>query len=163
MRLYEDEPEVKQHFPHKHEIISLLAVGGHWVTTEDNLQVTNQTTWHDSCWPKHDRATPRFVNNIYIAPSSLQLDPPDSRILFLKATSVSFLNEEVWQASRARQGRYLRILMKDLQLLCSLTPLFDLYWPSCSIHHYRNTNQIVGLKNVSLVIPITFYSYKYIF
>ncbi|KAF5909209.1 quinone oxidoreductase-like protein 1 isoform X2, partial [Clarias magur] len=79
VRLYEQEPEDKHHVPHKHDIISLLAVGGHWVTTEDNLQ----------------------------------LDPPDSRALFLKAASVSFLNEEVWEASRARQGRYLHI-MKDV-------------------------------------------------
>ncbi|KAB5523460.1 hypothetical protein PHYPO_G00152810 [Pangasianodon hypophthalmus] len=43
----------------------------------------------------------------------LELDPPDSRILFLKAASISFLNEEVWEASRARQGRYLHI-MKDV-------------------------------------------------
>ncbi|XP_036419295.1 quinone oxidoreductase-like protein 1 isoform X2 [Colossoma macropomum] len=79
VQLYEEEPEVKKHLPHKHDIISLLGVGGHWVTTEDNLQ----------------------------------LDPPDSRSLFLKAASVSFLNEEVWEASRARQGRYLHI-MKDV-------------------------------------------------
>ncbi|KAM9455008.1 quinone oxidoreductase-like protein 1 isoform 1-T1 [Clarias gariepinus] len=79
VRLYEEEPEGKQNVPHKHDIISLLAVGGHWVTTEDNLQ----------------------------------LDPPDSRTLFLKAASVSFLNEEMWEASRARQGRYLHI-MKDV-------------------------------------------------
>ncbi|XP_060715897.1 quinone oxidoreductase-like protein 1 isoform X2 [Tachysurus vachellii] len=79
VRLYEEEPEVKKHLPHKHDIISLLAVGGHWVTIEDNLQ----------------------------------LDPPDSRSLFLKAASISFLNEEVWEASRARQGRYLHI-MKDV-------------------------------------------------
>lgn len=79
VRLYEEETLVGINLPHKHDIISLLGVGGHWVTTEDNLQ----------------------------------LDPPDSRSLFLKAASVSFLNEEVWEASRARQGRYLHI-MKDV-------------------------------------------------
>ncbi|XP_048459017.1 quinone oxidoreductase-like protein 1 isoform X2 [Rhincodon typus] len=35
----EDEPVVKQHLPHKHDILSLLSVGGHWVTTEENLQL----------------------------------------------------------------------------------------------------------------------------
>lgn len=42
MRLYskDDEPAVKlQPFPHKHDIITLLAVGGHWITAEENLQV----------------------------------------------------------------------------------------------------------------------------
>ncbi|XP_051561274.1 quinone oxidoreductase-like protein 1 isoform X3 [Myxocyprinus asiaticus] len=79
VRLYEEELEALMHLPHKHDLITLLAVGGHWVTTEQNLQ----------------------------------LDPPDSHILFLKAASVSFLNEEVWAASRAKQGRYLHI-MKDV-------------------------------------------------
>ncbi|XP_051992884.1 quinone oxidoreductase-like protein 1 isoform X2 [Xyrauchen texanus] len=79
VRLYEEELEALMYLPHKHDLITLLAVGGHWVTTEQNLQ----------------------------------LDPPDSHILFLKAASVSFLNEEVWAASRAKQGRYLHI-MKDV-------------------------------------------------
>uniref|UniRef100_UPI00398F6A16 quinone oxidoreductase-like protein 1 isoform X2 n=1 Tax=Pristiophorus japonicus TaxID=55135 RepID=UPI00398F6A16 len=41
VRLYskEDEPAAKQHLPHKHDILSLLAVAGHWVTTEENLQL----------------------------------------------------------------------------------------------------------------------------
>ncbi|XP_010606980.2 quinone oxidoreductase-like protein 1 isoform X1 [Fukomys damarensis] len=42
VRLYnkDDEPPVKlQLLPHKHDIITLLGVGGHWVTTEENLQL----------------------------------------------------------------------------------------------------------------------------
>uniref|UniRef100_A0A8C0MWG4 Crystallin zeta like 1 n=2 Tax=Canis lupus familiaris TaxID=9615 RepID=A0A8C0MWG4_CANLF len=42
VRLYskDDEPAVKLHLlPHKHDIITLLGVGGHWVTTEENLQL----------------------------------------------------------------------------------------------------------------------------
>lgn len=42
VRLYsaEDESTSKpQLLPHKHEIITLLGVGGHWITTEKNLQV----------------------------------------------------------------------------------------------------------------------------
>ncbi|XP_067849357.1 quinone oxidoreductase-like protein 1 isoform X3 [Heptranchias perlo] len=66
----EDDPTVKQHLPHKHDILSLLAVASHWVTTEENLQ----------------------------------LDPPDSRFLFHKGATISFLNEEVWQLSNMQQG-----------------------------------------------------------
>nr|XP_012602489.1 quinone oxidoreductase-like protein 1 isoform X4 [Microcebus murinus] len=43
VRLYSknDEPAVKlQLLPHKHDIITLLGVGGHWVTTEENLQTS---------------------------------------------------------------------------------------------------------------------------
>uniref|UniRef100_A0A674KE51 Enoyl reductase (ER) domain-containing protein n=1 Tax=Terrapene triunguis TaxID=2587831 RepID=A0A674KE51_9SAUR len=42
VRLYskEDESTLKpQLLPHKHDIITLLSVGGHWVTTEKNLQL----------------------------------------------------------------------------------------------------------------------------
>nr|CAE30376.1 SI:dZ63M10.5 (novel protein similar to human crystallin, zeta (quinone reductase)-like 1 (CRYZL1)) [Danio rerio] len=75
VRLYDEEPEAQTKQPHKHDLLTLLSVGGHWVTTEQHLQ----------------------------------LDPPDSHILFLKAASLSFLNDEVWTVSRAKQGRYLRI------------------------------------------------------
>ncbi|TRY68078.1 hypothetical protein DNTS_034801 [Danionella cerebrum] len=75
VRLFDEEPEPQRYKPHKHDLLTLLSVGGHWVTTEQHLQ----------------------------------LDPPDSHILFLKAASVSFLNDEVWTASRAKLGRYLRI------------------------------------------------------
>ncbi|XP_055470872.1 quinone oxidoreductase-like protein 1 isoform X2 [Psammomys obesus] len=41
VRLYskDEEAAVKSQLPHKHDIITLLGVGGHWVTTEDNLQL----------------------------------------------------------------------------------------------------------------------------
>ncbi|XP_078264919.1 quinone oxidoreductase-like protein 1 isoform X2 [Rhinoraja longicauda] len=77
------EPAVKLHLPHKHDILSLLAVAGHWVTTEENLQ----------------------------------LDPPDSRLLFRKGASISFLNEEVWQLSYMQQGKYLHILKDVMEKL----------------------------------------------
>ncbi|KAM6956651.1 quinone oxidoreductase-like protein 1 [Aplochiton taeniatus] len=79
VRLWEEEPEDKKLLPHKHDIISLLGVGGHWVTSQ----------------------------------ADLQLDPPDCRLLQLKAASLSFLHMEVWGGSSARQGRFLHIL-KDL-------------------------------------------------
>ncbi|KAM3862780.1 quinone oxidoreductase-like protein 1 [Diretmus argenteus] len=75
----EEEPEERKLLPHKHDIISVLGVGGNWVTSHQDLQ----------------------------------LDPPDSRLLYLKSASVSFLNSEVWTASSAQQGRYLHIL-KDI-------------------------------------------------
>uniref|UniRef100_A0A8D0H5Y5 Quinone oxidoreductase-like protein 1 n=1 Tax=Sphenodon punctatus TaxID=8508 RepID=A0A8D0H5Y5_SPHPU len=42
VRLYkkENESTLKQQLlPHKHDILTLLSVGGHWVTTEENLQL----------------------------------------------------------------------------------------------------------------------------
>ncbi|XP_036401391.1 quinone oxidoreductase-like protein 1 [Megalops cyprinoides] len=87
VRLYEEEPVARRLLPHKHDIITLLGVGGHWITAEDNLQ----------------------------------LDPPDSRSLFLKGASLSFLNEEVWGASSACQGRYLHIMKDVVEKLTSGT------------------------------------------
>ncbi|XP_036896473.1 quinone oxidoreductase-like protein 1 isoform X2 [Sturnira hondurensis] len=62
VRLYseDDEPAGKLHLPHKHDILTLLGVGGHWVTTEENLQAafggTHSTTrgesFHGSCSEK---------------------------------------------------------------------------------------------------------------
>ncbi|KAM7408298.1 hypothetical protein PAMA_002146 [Pampus argenteus] len=87
VRLQEDkEPEETKLLPHKHDIISVLGVGGHWVTSHQDLQ----------------------------------LDPPDCRLLYLKSASLSFLNPEVWMASSAQQGRYLRILCQ-LLTVCNLT------------------------------------------
>lgn len=80
VRLHEeDESAEMKLLPHKHDIISVLGVGGHWVTSHQDLQ----------------------------------LDPPDSRLLYLKSASVSFLNGDIWTASSAQQGRYLHIL-KDI-------------------------------------------------
>lgn len=87
VRLYDEEPDHRRLLPHKHDIITLLGVGGHWITSEENLQ----------------------------------LDPPDSRSLFLKGASLSFLNEEVWGASRACQGRYLHIMKDVVEKLSSGT------------------------------------------
>ncbi|XP_066477304.1 quinone oxidoreductase-like protein 1 isoform X2 [Tiliqua scincoides] len=87
VRLYSKENEATSQplLPHKHDIITLLSVGGHWITTEENLQ----------------------------------LDPPDSRCLFLKGATVSFLNDEVWNLSNMQQGKYLCILEDIMDKLSS--------------------------------------------
>ena len=42
--------------------------------------------------------------------SDLQLDPPDSQLLYWKGGSVCFLNEFVWGLSGTQQGRLLHVL-----------------------------------------------------
>lgn len=39
VRLQEEEDEEKKLLPHKHDIISVLGVGGHWVTSHQDLQL----------------------------------------------------------------------------------------------------------------------------
>ncbi|XP_042314241.1 quinone oxidoreductase-like protein 1 isoform X2 [Sceloporus undulatus] len=89
----EDNATSQQLLPHKHDIITLLSVGGHWITTEENLQ----------------------------------LDPPDSRCLFLKGATISFLNDEVWNLSNMHQGKYLCILEDIMEKLANgvFRPLLD--------------------------------------
>eukprot|EP00794_Sanderia_malayensis_P000517 gene517-1166_t len=60
----------KDCIPHKHDLISALAVSGKWITRQRNLQ----------------------------------LDPPDSELLFLKCASVSFLFAESWTLSRSKHN-----------------------------------------------------------
>lgn len=79
-----DGPDLPM-LPHKHDIITLLAIGGHWVTTMENLQI----------------------------------DPPDSHLLFLKGATISFLNDEVWNLSSGQQGKYLHILKDVIDKLSS--------------------------------------------
>uniref|UniRef100_A0A8C4EKD6 Crystallin, zeta (quinone reductase)-like 1 n=1 Tax=Dicentrarchus labrax TaxID=13489 RepID=A0A8C4EKD6_DICLA len=71
VRLHEEESEDTKLLPHKHDIISVLGVGGSLAASYN------------------------------------------CRLLHLKSASVTFLNQEVWMASSAQQGRYLHIL-KDI-------------------------------------------------
>lgn len=45
----------------------------------------------------------------------LQLDPPNSKILYLKGASVSFLFKDAWTLSKGQQGRFLHILTDVLE------------------------------------------------
>ncbi|XP_013413940.1 quinone oxidoreductase-like protein 1 isoform X2 [Lingula anatina] len=69
--------EMRHPLPSKYDIISSLAVGGRWVTSQFDLQ----------------------------------LDPPNSEMLYLKGASVSYLFEHVWTMSAGQQGRYQHILL----------------------------------------------------
>lgn len=44
VRLQEEEESLEEMklLPHKHDIISVLGVGGHWVTSHKDLQVTHK-------------------------------------------------------------------------------------------------------------------------
>lgn len=47
----------------------------------------------------------------------LQLDPPESQLLFLRGASLHFLFEPVWALSSAQQGDYLTILQTIVEKL----------------------------------------------
>lgn len=49
--------------------------------------------------------------------SNLQLDPPDSQLLYLRGASVTFLFEQAWNLSYSQQGRFQHILLDAMDKL----------------------------------------------
>lgn len=61
---------------------------------------------------KHDIISCLSVGGRWVTcEPNLQLDPPNSKLLFLRCASVGFLCEQAWMLSHAQQGRYQHILM----------------------------------------------------
>ena len=63
----------------KQEIIDLLALQGHWITTQPDLQV-----------------------NMFVICSislSLSLEPPETKLLLLKGNTLHFLFDPIWTVS----------------------------------------------------------------
>eukprot|EP00795_Rhopilema_esculentum_P017267 gene17267-8831_t len=79
---FEDNLPLK---PHKHDIISSLAVGGRWVTMQCDLQVDFSS----------------ILYYYYRQSPGTDLDPPDSNLLFLKCASLHFLFEDSWTLSKS--------------------------------------------------------------
>ncbi|XP_078699068.1 quinone oxidoreductase-like protein 1 [Branchiostoma floridae x Branchiostoma belcheri] len=57
----------------------------------------------------------------------LQLDPPDSSLLYLKGASLSFLFTDVWTLASSQQGRFLHILKDVMEKVANKTvrPCFE--------------------------------------
>jgi hypothetical protein len=87
----------------KQTLLRCLAVHGHWVTSLSDLQVkliALLVVWLLTC---------------------KQLDPPDSKLLFMKGGKVSYLFEHTWTLGSTQQGRYLRKLLCDFVETVALT------------------------------------------
>lgn len=76
----EDDPSPSLS-PTTHQIVSLLAARGHWITSQPELQ----------------------------------LDPPESQILYLKGASLHFMFPPVWTLSGSQIGSYLGVLQQVLK------------------------------------------------
>lgn len=60
---------------------------------------------------KHDLILSLAVGGKWITTQcNLQLDPPHSKILYLKGATVSFLFKDTWTLAKGQQGRFLHIL-----------------------------------------------------
>lgn len=70
------------------------------------------------CPSKHELLSCLGIGGRWItSQSNLQLDPPDSKLLFLKGASIHFANPDVWTLSASQQGRYLHILKDSMKKL----------------------------------------------
>jgi len=76
-----DDNDNRGRVPSQQDVINMLAVGGRWITSSNQLQ----------------------------------LDPPNSRLLYMKCASLCFLFEHAWALSSARQGVYQHILMDIME------------------------------------------------
>lgn len=65
---------------------------------------------------KHEIISALSVGGRWItSKENLQLDPPNSRLMFLKCASLGFLFEHAWTLSSTQQGQYLHILMDIME------------------------------------------------
>lgn len=136
VHLHEEASEEAKLLPHKHDIISVLGVGGHWVTSHKDLQVSQSEVEKKTSLTFNQQFFHQSFSSFFVFP---QLDPPDCRLLHLKSASLTFLNPEVWTASSSQQGRYLRILNSQCvtsnkrtwsgtHTLSVLNCLFQIFW-----------------------------------
>ncbi|XP_066991034.1 quinone oxidoreductase-like protein 1 [Anabrus simplex] len=71
---------------------------------------------------KHDIISCLSVGGRWVtSKANLQLDPPNSRLLYLRCASVGFLFEQAWMMSSAQQGRYQHILMDIMEKVATKT------------------------------------------
>ncbi|KAJ9597215.1 hypothetical protein L9F63_011937 [Diploptera punctata] len=65
---------------------------------------------------KHDIISCLSVGGRWVtSKANLQLDPPNSRLMYLRCASLGFLFEQAWMLSSAQQGKYQHILMDIME------------------------------------------------
>ncbi|GLH01212.1 Quinone oxidoreductase-like protein 1 [Gryllus bimaculatus] len=69
---------------------------------------------------KHDVISCLAVGGRWVTSrADMQLDPPNSRLLYLRCATLGFLFEQAWMMSNAQQGRYQHILMDIMEKVAS--------------------------------------------
>lgn len=162
--LQEEASEEAKLLPHKHDIISVLGVGGHWVTSHKDLQVSQR--WKNKSSLTFNQQIFHQSLSVFVFP---KLDPPDCRLLHLKSASLTFLNPEVWTASSSQQGRYLRILNSQCVIsnkrtwsrthtFSVLNCLFQIFWRTswtrCQRESSGNSNTQWGCRVGHINTPL---------
>lgn len=100
------------------------------------------------CHSKHDLISCLAVGGCWVTSrSNLQLDPPNSRQLYMRCASVAFLFEQAWLMSSVQQGRYQHVLLDIMEKISS-----DVIRPN--IHHTVNFDEVaeavIGIEEVKV-------------
>eukprot|EP01095_Lingulamoeba_sp_RSL-Kostka_P002903 TRINITY_DN1381_c0_g2_i1.p1 TRINITY_DN1381_c0_g2~~TRINITY_DN1381_c0_g2_i1.p1 ORF type:complete len:371 (+),score=101.99 TRINITY_DN1381_c0_g2_i1:2-1114(+) len=104
---------------------------------------------------KNDLIQSLAIHGTWVTSHYLQLDPPDSKILFLKSASVSYLFPQTWSLSQSQQGRFLNIIMDILEKIktgvirsnvAGIYPLSKI----TDVHQMLNDDNIVGKLIIKL-------------
>lgn len=83
--------------------------------------------------------------------AQLQLDPPDSRLLFLKGASLSFVFEQSWLLAGSQQGRLLHVL-SDLMEKVSKEEIVPKVTKSFILEKIREAHRTLDTNNVGTII-----------
>lgn len=87
---------------------------------EEEISINENHSYH--CPNKHDIISSLTVGGRWITCAhNLQLDPPNSRMMYMKCASLGFLFEHAWTLSSAQQGRYQHILMDIMEKVAEET------------------------------------------
>lgn len=71
---------------------------------------------------KHDIISCLAVGGRWVtSKDNLQLDPPNSRLMYLRCASLGFLFEQAWMLSSAQHGKYQHILMDIMEKVATRT------------------------------------------
>lgn len=85
------------------------------------------------------------------ASPALQLDPPDSRRLFLKCASVSFVWEQAWAMSSGQQGRLMHI-MSDLMSKVRQDEVRPKVQHAMPLEKIREAHRVLATNRVGKVV-----------
>ncbi|XP_055947941.1 quinone oxidoreductase-like protein 1 [Argiope bruennichi] len=96
--------------------VDLIVDNGVTLFSDNEYRILTNDNYSYPVPSKHEIISALAVGGRWItSKENLQLDPPNSRLLFLKCASLGFLFEHAWTLSSTQQGQYLHILMDIME------------------------------------------------
>lgn len=96
--------------------VDLIIDNGVTLFSDNDYRIVTNDNYTYPVPSKHEIISALSVGGRWItSKENLQLDPPNSRLMFLKCASLGFLFEHAWTLSSTQQGQYLHILMDIME------------------------------------------------